>query len=139
VPTWTRAGCVRSSGSAFGNTTTGQISNSSEAVFALPVALGGHDAPYLVLGVETERQDRARAAAVAGGAEDPVQDVGVGAPVQVHDGERREPAPRRHRAEWVEHAPDLSVLVRVDLRAQERVDRVEHEQRDLVLDDELLE
>jgi hypothetical protein len=57
----------------------------------------------------------------------------------VDDRERREMPFRAERRERVEDAADLGVSVCVDLRAQKRVDRVQCEERDLVLDDDLLE
>ena len=55
------------------------------------------------------------------------------------DGERREAPAGGECGERVEHPADLDVPVRVDLGAEERVDRVEHDERNRVLDDDPLE
>jgi hypothetical protein len=56
----------------------------------------------------------------------------------VDDGERGEAPAGGERRERVEHPSDLRVAVRVDRLCDEGVDRVENDERDPVLDDDLL-
>ena len=97
APTWTSAGCVCSSGAASGKTITSRSSNSSDCASFCQLPSAATTRCVVVLGVAAEGEDRAGRAAVAARAGDPVEDVGVGAAVQVDDGERRE-APLRGRA-----------------------------------------
>ena len=108
-------------------------------VLALPVPLGRDDPLRVVLGVFAEREDRAGRAAVAARAGDPVEDVGVGAAVQVDDGERRE-CRRAQRAASGSSTRRISASRCASILAlRKRVDRVEHDERELVLDHDLLE